>query len=169
MSIAFFRITPTELEFIDNTAASSSGPEGVFGADFHRQQSFSVFGVLPSQPSEVISATLQRVNVGADDVIAREGGPADKLFIVVDGELEVTREEGGSKQTVSTLGPGELYGEISVLIDRPRSATVRALKPTTLLTLDGDSFKDVMAQSLGTTPGFDKIIRERLQRLRGNV
>jgi uncharacterized protein YhbP (UPF0306 family) len=169
MSIAFFRITPTELEFIDNTRISASGAEGVFGADFHREQSFSVFGVLPPAPSETISATLQRVNVGADAVIARQGGPADKLFIIVDGEVEVSREEGGSKQTVSTLGPGELFGEIAVLIDKPRSATVRALKPSTLLTLDGDTFRDVIAQSLGTTPGFDKIIRDRLEGLRGNL
>jgi CRP-like cAMP-binding protein len=49
-----------------------------------------------------------------------------------------------------------------VLRDKPRAATVRALTPTTLLTLDGDTFRDLIAQSLGTTPGFDQIIRQRL-------
>jgi uncharacterized protein YhbP (UPF0306 family) len=166
MSLAFFRITPTELQFIDNTGTSSMAPEGVFGADFHREQSYSVFGVLPTQPSESISASLARVNVGADSVIARQGGPADKFFIIVDGEVEVSREEGGSKETVSTLGPGDLFGEMAVLFDKPRAASVRALKPTTLLTLDAATFRDLIAQSLGTTPGFDQIIRERLEALR---
>lgn len=167
MSIAFFRITPTELQFIDNTGAGSASPEGVFGADFHRERSYSVFGVLPTQPSETISASLQRQNVGPDTVIARQGGPADKFFVIVDGQVEVTREEAGARETVTTLGPGDLFGEMAVLFDKPRSATVRTLQPTTLMTLDGETFRDLIAQSLGTTPGFDQVIRERLENLRG--
>ena len=75
---------------------------GQFGADFHRETSYSMFGVLPPQATETISATLQRVNVGPDDVIARAGGPANKFFIVVDGEVEVRREAEGAPETVTT-------------------------------------------------------------------
>src|SRR5579884_3369575 len=75
MSIAFFRITPTELQFIDNSGAGGTAPPGQFGADFHRENSYSMFGVLPAQPRETISATLGRVNVGPDEVIARAGAP----------------------------------------------------------------------------------------------
>ena len=124
MSISFFRIVPTEIEFIDNTG-SLSAQAGVFGADFHRERSFSVLAALPPQAATTISATLQPLNAEADTVIARQGGPADKFFIVVDGEIEITREEGGSSQTVNTLGPGELFGEMAVLFDRPRGASAR--------------------------------------------
>ena len=75
MSISFFRITPTEIEFIDNTG-SLSGQAGVFGADFHRERSFSVLAALPPQAATTISATLQPLNAEADTVIARQGGPA---------------------------------------------------------------------------------------------
>jgi uncharacterized protein YhbP (UPF0306 family) len=169
MSIAFFQVTPTELQFIDNTSGRGLSQVGQFGADFHRETSYSMFGVLPPQATETISATLQRVNVGPDEVIARAGGPANKFFIVVDGEVEVRREAEGAPETVTTVGPGELFGEMSVLVDKPRAASVRAIKPTTLLTLDAETFRDLLAQSLGTSSGFDQVLRDRLENLRGTV
>jgi uncharacterized protein YhbP (UPF0306 family) len=161
MSISFFRITPTEIEFIDNTG-SVVPAGGVFGAEFHRERSFSVLAALPPASAATILASLQTLNADADTVIARQGGPADKLFIVVDGEIEITREEGGSSQTINTLGPGELFGEMAILFDRPRGASAHATKPTKLLVMDGPTFRDLVAQSLGTTADFDQVIRDRL-------
>jgi uncharacterized protein YhbP (UPF0306 family) len=162
MSISFYRITPTEIQFIDNRRSRSLSSPGVFGADFHRERSYSVFGGLPTQTAKTISASLQLVDAEPDTVVARQGGPADKFFIVVDGELEVTREDAGSTETVSTLGPGDLFGEMAILFDKPRGTSARATKPTKLLVLDGATFRSVVAQSLGTTPDFDQIIRDRI-------
>jgi uncharacterized protein YhbP (UPF0306 family) len=162
MSISFYRITPTEIQFIDNRRSRSLSSPGVFGADFHRERSYSVFGGLPTQTAETISASLQLVDAVPDTVVARQGGPADKFFIVVDGELEVTHEEAGSTETVATLGPGDLFGEMAILFDKPRGTSARATKPTKLLVLDGATFRSVVAQSLGTTPDFDQIIRDRI-------
>ena len=162
MSISFYRITPTEIQFIDNRRGSSAAPEGQFGAEFHRERSYSVFSGLPTQTAKTISASLQLVDADSDTVVARQGGPADKFFIVVDGELEVTREESGSTETVSTLGPGDLFGEMAILFDKPRGTSARATKPTKLLVLDSATFRSVVAQSLGTTPDFDQIIRDRI-------
>lgn len=162
MSISFYRITPTEIQFIDNKKSSAPSREGVFGAEFHRERSYSVFGGLPTQTAQTISATLQLVDAEADSVVARQGGPADKFFIVIDGELEVTREDGGSTEIVSTLAPGDLYGEMAILFDKPRGTSARATKATKLLVMDGATFRTVVAQSLGTTPDFDQIIRDRI-------
>ena len=162
MSISFYRITPTEIQFIDNRRSRSLSSPGVFGAEFHRERSYSVFGGLPTQTAKSISASLQVVDAVPDTVVARQGGPADKFFIVVDGELEVTREEGGSTEVVASVGPGDLFGEMAILFDKPRGTSARATKPTKLLVLDGDTFRSVVAQALGTTPDFDQIIRDRI-------
>jgi uncharacterized protein YhbP (UPF0306 family) len=162
MSLSFYRITPTEVQFIDNRRGRSLSSPGVFGADFHRERSYSVFGGLPIQTAKTISASLQVLDADPDTVVARQGGPADKFFIVVDGELEVTREDAGTTESVSTLGPGELFGEMAILFDKPRGTSARATKPTRLLVLDGATFRSVVAQALGTTPDFDEIIRERI-------
>ncbi len=162
MSLSFYRITPTEVQFIDNRRGRSLSSPGVFGADFHRERSYSVFAGLPTQTAKTISASLQVLDADPDTVVARQGGPADKFFIVVDGELEVTREEAGTSESVSTVGPGELFGEMAILFDKPRGTSARATKPTRLLVLDGATFRSVVAQALGTTPDFDQIIRDRI-------
>jgi uncharacterized protein YhbP (UPF0306 family) len=161
MSISFFRVTPADLEFIDNTAAGAEAPEGQFGAEFHRERAYSVFDDLPTQQVGSIVASLQVTEAKEGEVIVRQGGPADKFFIVAEGEVEVEREENGS-QSVATLGPGAFFGEVSILRNTPREATVKATKPTKLLAMERDTFRDLVAQSLGTTQEFDKVIQARL-------
>ena len=161
MSISFFRVTPTDMEFIDNTAVGADAPEGQFGAEFHRERAYSVFDDLPTQQVGSIVASLQVTEAKEGEVIVRQGGPADKFFIVADGEVEVEREENGS-QSVATLGPGSFFGEVSILRNTPREATVKATKPTKLLAMERDTFRDLVAQSLGTTQEFDKVIQARL-------
>ena len=165
-SISFFRITPTDLQFIDNTEAGSEAPEGRFGAEFHKQRSYSVLTDLPEFGAATLAVSMHSVQVEAGEVIVREGEPADKFFIIVDGEVEVLRDVEGGTETIETLGPGHFFGEIAILRDVPRAATVRATRPTTLMWLDRDTFRTLVAQSLRTSEDFDRVIHERLGRLR---
>jgi CRP-like cAMP-binding protein len=160
MSISFFRIAPTDLQFIDNSESGAQAREGTFGAEFHKERSYSVLTELPVLLADSVSVSLQTTRVDEGEVIVREGGPADKYFIVVEGEVEVVRAGGQSE----TLGPGEFFGEMAIMRDMPRAATVRATKPTTLLSMDKDTFRALVAKSLGTTEDFDQLIQERLGR-----
>jgi uncharacterized protein YhbP (UPF0306 family) len=160
MSISFFRIAPTDLQFIDNTESGAASREGAFGAEFHKERSYSVLTELPVLLADSVSVSLQTTRADEGELIVREGGPADKYFIVVDGEVEVVREGGQSEK----LGPGEFFGEMAIMRDMPRAATVRATKATTLLSMDRDTFRALVAKSLGTTEDFDQLIQERLGR-----
>jgi CRP-like cAMP-binding protein len=167
MSISFFRITPTELQLIDNTASSSSsssgrGDSGVFGAEFHRERAYSVVTGLPTLAADRITASLQSLEVPAGENIVKQGNPADKFFIVVEGEAEVVREEDGKERQIASLSAGQLYGEVAIMRDQPRSATVRAKTDTRLLALERDDFRDLIAQSMELTPDFAELIRARL-------
>jgi len=159
MSISFFKIAPTELGFIDNRGEGSEAPQGTFGAEFHRERSYSVFDSLPAIEVDTITVSLQALTAEAGEVIVREGGPADKFFMVVEGEVELAHADGPS----TTFGPGYLLGEMAIMRDRPRSATLRATAPTRLLAMDKDTFRDLVAQSLGTSADFDQLIRARLE------
>jgi uncharacterized protein YhbP (UPF0306 family) len=167
MSISFFCIVPTDLEFIDNTGAGAEATGGRFGAEFHRERAYSVFADLPRREVESVAAALQVLEVDAGEVVVRQGGPADKFFIVADGEVQVEREEDGRTETVASLGRGHFFGEVAIMRESPRAATVKATKPTTLLAMERDTFKDLVAQSLGTTAEFDQVIQARLQALGG--
>jgi uncharacterized protein YhbP (UPF0306 family) len=164
MTISFFRIVASELQFTDNTDAAIHQQEGAFGVDFHRERAYSVFSDLPLQSVSSLTGELQILDFPAGETIARAGGPADKFFIVVDGAVEVDREGVGGEAPVS-LGPGQFFGELAILRDRPRTATLKALEPTRVLALARDTFRDIVAESLGTTKDFDAIVRERLRSL----
>jgi CRP-like cAMP-binding protein len=158
MSISFFRITPTELQFIDNTTgAPKSDVPGTFGAEFHRERSYSVIAALPTRPADSVVLSLQPLEVAAGETIVRQGTPADKFLIIVEGEAELTRDG-----EVTRLGKGELFGEVAIMRDQPRGATVTAKSDVKLLALDRDGFKDLIAQSMELTLDFDQVIRSRL-------
>jgi uncharacterized protein YhbP (UPF0306 family) len=162
MGIYFLKLTATQLQFIDNTQAGEKSTEE-FGVDYQSTEVLNVITDLPHEESANIDAPLQSVSVDEGEVLARQGGPADKFFIVVDGELEVVDEDGGEK--VGSYGPGSFFGEVSIMRDSPRSATVRAAKASTLLTMERDDFRDVVAEALGTTGDFDQVIQQRLESL----
>jgi CRP-like cAMP-binding protein len=158
LSISFYRISPSDLEFIDNTAKGGQTPQGTFGAEFHKERAYSVYDQLPRQDVESFVATLQTMSLQAGDIVVRQGGPANKFFIVTEGQVAIYREG----EEAETLGAGQFFGEMAIIRDTPRRATVRATEPTTLMTIDRDTFRDLVAQAIGTTRGFDEIIRARL-------
>ena len=159
-NLVFLRIRPAELAFTSNEA---DGGEQV--TDFRRDLVYSVFGALPEQRAAAIAGRLGRAMLPAGTTIVRQGGPAEKFFIVVDGMVDVIREDGGSERVVATLGPGEFFGEVAILRDMPRTATVRAVTAVSLLTMDNGTFRSLVAQSLGITADFDEIIRARMSDL----
>ena len=161
VSISFFRIAPTALKYIDNTEEGAAAAAGTFGAEFHIQRAYSVFSELPVQSVDMIDAEMRTMERKAGDEIVRAGGPADKFLIVVDGEVEVVSEDGSHEPVV--LGPGRFFGETAILRGAPRATTVRARTDVTLLTMERDAFRDMVAQSLGTTGDFDKVISARLK------
>jgi uncharacterized protein YhbP (UPF0306 family) len=162
-NISFYRITPTQLQFIDNTEGGGSNDEE-FGLDFKREVVYSVFRDLPRQESLGFTGELQPINVAAGEIIVRQGAPADKIFIIVKGEVVVEREEAdGSKVELETLKDGQFFGEVAIMRDTPREATARAQTDVTLLALQRDTFQRLVAGSLGAAPDFDRVIKQRME------
>jgi CRP-like cAMP-binding protein len=161
MNISFFRIVPTSVKLVDERYAGGRGETQMFaGAEFQVDNVYNVLDDLPVSEQGSISGKLQRQEVEAGATIARQGAPADKFVIVIDGEVEAVRESDGQSGTVATLGPGDFFGEVSILTEAQRTATLQAKSASTILTMDRDEFTSVVGQALGT-PEFDSIIRSR--------
>jgi uncharacterized protein YhbP (UPF0306 family) len=160
-NISFFRVTPTQLQFLDNTSKTGADE---FGVDFKREVVYSVFTGLPRQQQLGFTGELQPVNVSAGDVIVRQGAPADKIFIIVKGEVTVEREEAdGRVVELETLRDGQFFGELAILRDTPREATATAKTDVTLLALRRDTFQRLVAGSLGASEDFDQVIKQRME------
>jgi uncharacterized protein YhbP (UPF0306 family) len=164
-NLTFFRLTPSEVSFIDNEGQEQAVAEQPLAMQYRRSLVYSVFRDLPAQQADTLAASLQTEQFQPGQVIVRQGDRADRFFIVVEGEVEVTREEDGRERPLSKLRRGQFFGEIAILRDMPRTATVRAVTPTTLLAMDRAAFHSLVAQALGTTQDFDRIIQQRLASL----
>lgn len=162
-NISFFRVTPTQLQYLDNTQGGKK-KEDEFGLDFKREVVYSVFTGLPRQQQLGFTGELQPVNVSAGDVIVRQGAPADKIFIIVKGEVAVEREEpDGRVVELETLRDGQFFGELAILRDTPREATATAKTDVTLLAMRRDTFQRLVAGSLGASEDFDQVIKQRME------
>ena len=79
-------------------------------------------------------------------VVFREGDRGDWLYVVTEGEVEVLKAvPGRGEAPLRRLGVGECFGEIALVSDTPRSATVRAVSATNVLALDREAFQAMFA------------------------
>ena len=94
----------------------------------------ALFGAIGDDVLQYLVERLAVVDLPAGSSIFREGDPARELYVVLAGEMEVQkRSHSGAEARVALLGPGDWFGEMSVLDVQPRSASVRTLAPARLL------------------------------------
>lgn len=107
-----------------------------------------IFSDLPRSVAGVMARRLRYMTFNEGDVVIQQGTAGDNFFIVVDGEVEVVREDSASgPELLTTLGPGESFGETALLLNTPRTATVRARTPLRVLSLDKRTFDQVVLLS----------------------
>jgi CRP-like cAMP-binding protein len=75
------------------------------------------------------------------DTVFDEGDPGDHLYVIQSGEVELAREGAAGRRVVARLGPGDFFGELSVVAGQRRSARAVAVKQTRVLQLDRDTLE----------------------------
>ena len=98
---------------------------------------------LPPTTLEKLATRSDTTERSAGDVVVTEGEPGELFFVIAEGEVVVTR----AGRNVGTLGPGDQFGEIALLRNTGRTATVVATCPTRLITIDGADFVDALSSS----------------------
>jgi CRP-like cAMP-binding protein len=127
-----------------------------------------LFGGLGDDIIEQLASSLAMITLDTGDAVFREGDQAREMYVVLSGEIEVIkRSRRGCHSRVALLGPGDWFGEMSMLDVQPRSATVRAVAPSRLLVmtamdLDALYRRDIKSYSLVVL----NIARELSRRLR---
>jgi CRP-like cAMP-binding protein len=101
-------------------------------------------------------------DVAPGTVLIQEGEVGKGLFVVLLGQVEVARTDaGGRHRVLAHLGAGELFGEMSLLDDRPTTATVRATTPTTILFLGRDYFRRLVGALPQLRQYFEELSKQR--------
>jgi hypothetical protein len=122
-----------------------------------------MFAALQPAVQEALAREAGFVDADAGEAVVVEGETGDRMFVIADGTVEVTRQ--GTR--VATLGPGDLFGEIALLANRPRIATVTPLETCRLLTLDRSGFFNAMATDPVTHAAFEELARLRTRETLG--
>jgi CRP-like cAMP-binding protein len=121
-------------------------------------QSIPLFAGLSKDDQKVVAQYADEVDVDAGAVLAQEGRLAYEFFAIKDGSAEVRL---GGQQT-ATLGPGDFFGEIALLHDVPRTATVRATTGLRLHALDPDTFVATVTGHPASAEAAGSIVASRL-------
>ncbi len=93
----------------------------------------------------------------------REGDHADAFYVIVRGRVEAFKGNGSSEKRLGVMEVGDALGEIARLMDSPRTATVRALTPATLLSLSREHFQNLLAVSRELRLALNEMVKSRLK------
>jgi signal transduction histidine kinase len=123
-----------------------------------------IFAEVPTEHLQRLAAQTEPMSLQVGDFLIVEGDKAEELFLVVSGELEVTKRSGASEIPLARVGPGAIQGELAALEQGPRMASVRAIAPSEVLRIPYSAMRDLLSTGPDAALG---IIRTVIRRLRG--
>ena len=105
----------------------------------------NLFQGLTSEGLERIAAIAGEESHGLGSYVFHEGEMGDKLYLILDGKVRISRElPGMGEEALAVLGPGESFGEMSLIDDTPRSADARVHERCRLLVITREAFEDLL-------------------------
>jgi NADH dehydrogenase len=108
------------------------------------------------------AASFGRAHFEPREIVFRQGDRGDRLYVVVDGEVEIIREElGKGEYVLGRLGAGAFFGEMALVNDAPRAATVRTVTQVNLITVDRNAFAALFAHFPPLRRLFEQLAHER--------
>lgn len=118
------------------------------------------FGALPAERLSSLAFHLAPRPVTPGEVLIELGQKGEACYLVSEGKFEVLSEEG---KAVATLGPGDHFGEVALLRDVPRTATVRAVEPGVVLSLSREDFLSAVTRDLGLSRRLEALAAQRVE------
>ncbi len=147
---------PEEVEVVE-AAANPSRIEMTQGARLALLAT-PLFAKLPPRALERLIARMAFVQLEAGDLVFHEGDHGATLYVISEGEVSV---HSGDRE-LARLGPGAFFGEIALVTDLPRSATVRAVGRVDALAIDRDVIRDAIAAAPAIVDVLLGFVRDRL-------
>ena len=166
------------------THASLMASKGIYAQLFEKQSGFTVtddmssatitperlskidlFSEFPENSLAKLCKSFSSANYPASSTIISEGDEGDMFYIIVRGHVEILKRIGDKDTRVKILEDGDFFGEIALLSNVPRTATVRTVKPTLLITLKRSRFLELAGSVPGMHDKLEKTMGIRLGEL----
>ena len=124
-----------------------------------------LFLALDEEASVALRASMVEIDFTRGQVVFAEGDPGDRLYVIVDGKIKLgTTSNDGRESLLAVLGPGEMFGELSLFDPGPRTATATALTETALLGLGHEALGPWLTGRPEVAEALLKALAQRLRR-----
>jgi CRP-like cAMP-binding protein len=135
--------------------------------EFSLLRNSEFFCGLSNEDLTEIAARLTRRVYPPGATIVREGAPADRMFIIQQGRVEVKKREGslGIDLTLASLGEGACFGEMALLAEGPRTASVVAAMTTEVFVLIREDFSTLLREHPGISFSLNRIFAHRIEEM----
>ena len=124
-----------------------------------------LFAALDEEAAEALRATMLDVKLPRGDSLFAEGDPGDRLYVILEGKIKLGATSGDGRETLlAILGPGEMFGELSLFDPGPRTATASALTDAHLAGLGHDDLQPWLAGRPEVAASLLRALARRLRR-----
>ena len=124
-----------------------------------------LFAALDEEASASLLKSMTEISLSRGDALFHEGDPGDQLYVVVEGKIKLGRSSGdGRENLTAVMGPGEMFGELSLFDPGPRTSTATALTGTKLLALGHAELQPWLSARPEVARALLKAMARRLRR-----
>jgi CRP/FNR family cyclic AMP-dependent transcriptional regulator len=123
----------------------------------------NLFQGLDDAELSMLLAEAELVDCHEGDYPIKEGEHGSHMFVILAGHARISKKALGIQKVIKELGPGECFGEMSLIECRSRSATVRAMSPCKLLRINGDGIAKVPTIAAKLYRNIAKLLSQRLR------
>ena len=123
-----------------------------------------LFANIESSKLKLLAFTSERLAFRPGEELCKEGEVGDSAFIIVDGQADVIVDTPQGAQVVAQVGKNDFVGEIAILCDMPRTATVRAHTDVTTLSISKDLFLRLITEFPQIAVEIMRVLAQRLER-----
>ena len=129
-----------------------------------------LFAALDDEAAEALKATMTRTEIGRGQVLFSEGDPGDRLYVITSGKVKLGRASGdGRENLLAVLGPGEMFGELSLFDPGPRTMTATAVAETQLFGLKHESLSTILSGRPEVSKSLLAALAQRLRRTNAHL
>ena len=126
----------------------------------------SIFAPLNHDQIRKLLYFISVVKFEEGEVIMKRGDDGDRFYVIHEGSVEATAEGLLGKSVIREMGPGDFFGELALLLNQPRSATIECLEETYCYSMDQGSFSQLIEKNPEIGEIIKKAARERFENYR---
>jgi len=126
-----------------------------------------LFENLSEADLDWLLAQAESIEIPSGDNLIEEGRPGDAAYVILDGEFEVVKKSDVQNIVIAVREPGEVFGEMALLDQAPRMATVHAVRDSKVLKIRGETFQQLLAHSSSAALSILQTVSKRLRQNEG--